>query len=163
MEMRREAERYCSLVERAESFEPEALAAALEASLADLIAAASRIPDVPPSDDEVPEGPSHDEWAGRFAALQRALGDWSGYWTTLETHGDDAPQTVTLPLGDDLADVWRDLKTGLLALESGWPPGDVQWQWRFDFYVHWGRHATEALRALHARLADSGGPARPTG
>jgi hypothetical protein len=65
---------------------------------------------------------------------------------------------VILPIADDVADVWRDVKRGLLALGEGHRPDDVTWQWRFDFYSHWGRHATEALRALHARLADEGGP-----
>jgi hypothetical protein len=61
-------------------------------------------------------------------------------------------------VSDDLADIWLDLKHGLLALDDGAPPDDVTWEWRFGFYAHWGRHATEALRALHARLAERGGP-----
>jgi hypothetical protein len=129
-------------------------------SLAALVAAASRLPDVSPSEVDLPDGPPQSQWSERFAAVQRVLGKWEGYWTTMATHGDDAQEAVMLPLGDDLADISQDLKQGLLALDAGAPPEDVNWEWRFGFYTHWGRHATEALHALHARLADSGGPMR---
>jgi hypothetical protein len=52
-------------------------------------------------------------------------------------------------IADDLADTWRDLKQGLLALESGSPEADVVFSWRHDFTSHWGRHAVNALAALH--------------
>jgi hypothetical protein len=73
-------------------------------------------------------------------------------------YGKDAGDAVFIPLADDLADIWADLKQGLLALDAGAPPEDVTWEWRLLFYAHWGRHATVALRALHARLAERGGP-----
>jgi hypothetical protein len=76
----------------------------------------------------------------------------------LAPYGKEAEAAVPLPLSDDLADIWLDLKHGLLALDDRARPEDVTWEWRFGFYAHWGRHATEALRALHARLAERGGP-----
>jgi hypothetical protein len=78
----------------------------------------------------------------------------------MAAYGDGAQEAVMLSLGDDLVDICRDLKRGLLALDAGALGEDVTWEWRFGFYTHWGRHATEALRVLHARLADSGGPVR---
>ena len=160
MEMRDEAERYCSLIEQADTFGRAAFAAAVAESLAGLVAAASRLPEVSPSEADLPDGPSQSEWHACLAAVQRVLGDWDGYWTTTAAHGEGAQEAVMLPLSDDLADVWRDLKQGLLALDAGAPRDDVAWEWRFGFSAHWGRHATEALRALHARLAQDGGPAR---
>jgi len=159
MQMRDEAERYCSLIERADSFCRDAFVA----TLAGLMAAASQLPEVSPTDEDLPDLLSQDEVRERFAAVQRVLGEWESYWTTMATHGEEAEHLVMLPLGDDLADIWSDLKRGLLALEAGAPPADVTWEWRSGFYTHWGRHATEALRALHARLADSGGPTRDGG
>jgi hypothetical protein len=158
--MRQEAERYCALIERAESWERQAFVIASASSLSGLLSAASHLPDVEPTDSELPDGPAREQWRERFAAVQRKLGDLGNYWTTLSTHGDDASEVVLLPLGDDLADIWRDLKRGLLALEGGAPSSDVTWEWRFGFYTHWGRHATEALRAVHALVAADGGPAR---
>jgi hypothetical protein len=156
--MRPEAERYCSLVERAASFEREELVAELAASLAALLSAAARLPDVTPTDTDLADRPSQEQWSERFAEVQQTLGEWEGYWTTLAPYGEEAEDAVMLPLADDLVDIWRDLKQGLLALEDGAAPEDVVWEWRFGFYSHWGRHATEALRALHARLAEQGGP-----
>jgi hypothetical protein len=37
----------------------------------------------------------------------------------LAPYGDDADEAVMRPLADDLADIWRDLKQGLLAVEEG--------------------------------------------
>lgn len=158
--MRQEAERYCALIEQAESWERQAFVIALAGSLAELLSAASHLPDIEPTDSELPGSPAQQQWSERFAAVQLKLGDRGDYWTTLAAHGNDASEVVLLPLADDLVDIWRDLKRGLLALEGGVPPSDVTWEWRFGFYTHWGRHATEALRAVHALVADDGGPAR---
>jgi uncharacterized protein DUF5063 len=158
VEMRREAERYCSLIERAASLEREEFVVQLAASLADLLSAAARLPEVAPTDAEPSGSPSPKQWSERFAEVQQTLAEWDGYWTTLAPCGESDNDAVMLSLGDDLVDIWRDLKEGLLALEEGAAPEDVTWEWRFGFYSHWGRHATEALRALHARLADQGGP-----
>src|SRR5690349_13216946 len=110
--MRDEAERYCSLIERADSFRREAFVAALAESLSALLAAAAKLPDVSPTEVDLPDGPAAQQVGERFAAVQRVLGEWEGYWTTMATHGDDAQEPVMLPLGDDLADIWRDLKQG---------------------------------------------------
>jgi hypothetical protein len=160
VEFPREAARYCSLIESADSFKREAFAAELAKALARLLSAASGLAAVAPTDSQPAVRLPQEEWTGRFAAIQRTLGEWDAYWTTLAPYGADAQDAVMLPLADDLADIWRDLKPGLLALERGAAPNSVTWEWRFDFYSHWGRHATEALRAIHARLADSGGPLR---
>ena len=161
--MREEAERFCGLIETAESFEREAFLAALAEALSALIAAASTLPDVSPTDAEGDSRPSTKEVRARYEAIQRVLGPWGEYFTTLAPHGRDADRAVLLPLADDLVDIWADVKGTLRGRMDGMPETDVTWEWRFDFYSHWGRHATEALRALHARLAESGGPLpRPT-
>ncbi|WP_425463863.1 DUF5063 domain-containing protein [Nocardioides aurantiacus] len=47
-----------------------------------------------------------------------------------------------------------DLRGGLQILASGAPMADVVWEWRFTFKSHWGVHAIEAIRALHAARHD---------
>ena len=57
-------------------------------------------------------------------------------------------ECATADLADDLADIWRDLKRGLLVFQAG----NIEaacWQWRHSFWSHWGQHATGALYALH--------------
>ena len=137
MELRAEAERYCALIEQAPSMERERFADAVVAALESLVAVAGLMPEVPPTEAELPDGPSHAEWRERLAALQATLGDW---------------EDPVLSLADDLADVWRDLKEGLMALQSGATEADVAWEWRFGFHTHWGPHAQSALRALRARV-----------
>lgn len=56
---------------------------------------------------------------------------------------------VTADIADDLSDVWRDLKRGIILYKAGHVDAAV-WEWRFHFIMHWGHHATGALYALHA-------------
>ena len=58
-------------------------------------------------------------------------------------------EPVTADLADDLADIWRDVKRGLVLYESGAIETAV-WEWRFHFSAHWGHHACGALYALQA-------------
>jgi hypothetical protein len=83
------------------------------------------------------------------------------YYTTLDPLSNDENAGQPLLVAGDLVEVWADVKQGLVALELGAPEVDVLWGWRFLFYSHWGRHATDALHALHARIAETGGPLEP--
>lgn len=55
---------------------------------------------------------------------------------------------------DDLSDIYTDLRRGQLLHLRG-HIDSAAWEWRFHFTVHWGRHAVDALRALHAWLAEN--------
>lgn len=50
-------------------------------------------------------------------------------------------------VGDDLADIYRDVRGGLLLYESG-QPVEALWHWSFLRQAHWGRHAVGAMFAL---------------
>jgi hypothetical protein len=54
-------------------------------------------------------------------------------------------------LADDLADIWRDLKGGLLLFDAG-QAGAAACAWREGFAIHWGRHAASALFVLQCWL-----------
>ena len=55
-------------------------------------------------------------------------------------------------LADDIADIYRDLKEGLVLSETHQaPPENIIWNWRVLFYSHWGKHAMDALLAIHFR------------
>jgi hypothetical protein len=61
---------------------------------------------------------------------------------------DSTDEPVVGDLADDLTDVYVDLKGGLALLDRSSEPEAV-WHWRYLFGIHWGRHATSALRVLH--------------
>ena len=115
MEMREAAEQYCVLVEQAESFERERFAALLAESLAALLWAASRISPTFTDMNDLPRL-SDEQWRERCRAVHGVLGDWHLYATTVEPLGEEAMQVGMVPLSDDLADIWRDLKPGRLRV-----------------------------------------------
>lgn len=55
-------------------------------------------------------------------------------------------------LADDIADIYRDVVSGLRTYRAGRPNLAVE-QWTFWLESHWGEHATSAIRALHCWLA----------
>lgn len=64
---------------------------------------------------------------------------------------EEAP--VTGDLADDLADIYRDIKSGLLLHEAGHTVEAI-WVWKQTYMIHWGRHVTSAIHAIYCRLAD---------
>jgi len=60
---------------------------------------------------------------------------------------------VTGSLSDGLADIYFDVKEGLMRIPAdGEVPAHVIWAWAFGLEIHWGKHAVEAIAALHALL-----------
>ncbi|MCW2857395.1 MAG: hypothetical protein JWR52_3010 [Marmoricola sp.] len=146
------AQAYCDTIEAA-CAEPPArdwLVGHVRRELADLLPAGLRLPDVDANNVAYePESVSSDRWRRVFGALQAGLGDRDYYVTNLQVYGEEARDLGTGSLADDLADVWRDLREGLDALTTNARWDDVAWEWRFGLDVHWGKHAVEALRAIH--------------
>jgi hypothetical protein len=159
MDMREAAETYCSLVESSTTSDERVLASRLLTALGDAVSAAMRLPDVEPSGEESPLAVSDAEWRARYQHLGRLTGSWAGhYW---ETSHPLAPDQAGAGVGvgdlvDDLTDVWRDLEDGLLALRAGSSTSDVEWQWRQDYWSHWGHHAVSAMRVLLLHLTGRG-------
>jgi hypothetical protein len=59
---------------------------------------------------------------------------------------------VTGHLADDIGDIYSDVARGLMLCDRG-QSDEALWEWGFNFRIHWGEHATGAIRALHAHLA----------
>ena len=93
------------------------------------------------------------EWRRAYEASRRLpLGPYSNVFDPTEI---SAEQTLVIgSLSDDLADVYRDVVTGLRAYLQGNRAGAV-WEWRFSLHTHWGAHATSAIHALHWWLANN--------
>lgn len=113
------------------------LVARLYAQALELSAAASWNGDAP----EI----SHEVWVSvfkRFASLSVSY-----YGECLDPLEVPASDTCLGDLGDDLADIWRDLKPGLDVFDSGEIEGAV-FEWQQGFRIHWGMHAASALYIL---------------
>jgi Domain of unknown function (DUF5063) len=61
----------------------------------------------------------------------------------------ETPSTSLGDVADDLADIYRDLKAGLWLYEQGYEL-EADYEWKFNFNVHWGIHAVNAMNALHS-------------
>jgi Domain of unknown function (DUF5063) len=148
------ARRFCATIEELRGVERLELLWGLAELLPLLYAAAVELPDVEPTSAEAAsDAVSADQWK----AVTRGLGEVLGrdaYATVLEPLG-KADDATFASLTDDLGDIYRDLKVGLGVLDDG-SPKDAIWEWRFGFSTHWGRHAVEALRAIHALLEHEG-------
>lgn len=57
-------------------------------------------------------------------------------------------ESVLGDVGDDLFDIYTDIRRGLLLYDRG-EINEALWHWEFQFRAHWGRHAVGAIFALH--------------
>ncbi len=132
------AERYCDLLETpSAAADRAAFVLGVRSGLAELLAPRFHLPNAEPSEIDLHEGPTQSEWTSTFTSAQTILGDLPG------------GPAAYLSVPDDLADIWRNLRRGLDALTSGTRWEDVAWEWKFGLQTHWGKHAEDALVALH--------------
>jgi hypothetical protein len=134
------ANRFCSVVDSASSIERTDLLLQIYRILPKLIDEAISLPDVRLSDGDDPaEGnsqpafrarvrQSEQEWGQLYNLLKEKLGDWDRYWQVFDPTEDD--EAIFGTLADDIADIYRDLKEGLvLIIAHEAPPEDVIWNW----------------------------------
>jgi hypothetical protein len=160
------AHQFCSLVDSAASMDRKDLLVQIYRILPTLIGEAISLPDVRLSDnDDEAEGisrptssgmapQSQQGWGQLYNLLKERLGDWDSYSQVLDpTTGNEV---VRGSLADDIADIYRDLRKGLVLNETDDArPESIIWTWRVLFYSHWGQHAMDALRTMHFRLDDT--------
>ena len=63
-------------------------------------------------------------------------------------------EPVAGPISNDIADIYREVVGGLIEYEASRTPQAV-WEWGFGLRSHWGRHAMDAMHALHVWLAEN--------
>ena len=157
------AQEFCSAVEFASRADRTGLLVEIYRVLPRLINQGINLPSVKPSDEdgatpEEKQSPSRpggrmneEQWRQLYNLLQEKLGDWDLYWQVFNPNTDKEADCGSL--ADDLADIYRDLKDGLVLNEK-YParPENAIWQWRLLYYAHWGKHAIDALLTMHFRL-----------
>jgi|GEM_PF-907054 len=147
------AEEFCNLIENLDG-DSGRTCEKLLLSMAELYAAALLLPES--EDFEINEDfrLSHENWKIIFMKMGSMLKVHSMYWTVSDKQSlPDAPPTLEMGnLDDDLADVYRDIKSGLSAWKSSSKNryNDAMYHWRDSVnFAHWSRHAVDAIGALH--------------
>ena len=66
-------------------------------------------------------------------------------------HEDEDSGTRVFMINDDLEDLYRDLKNGILCYEIGTEDAqrEAVFQWRFGFNTHWGNHLYRLMMTMH--------------
>jgi len=113
-----------------------------------------RLPDIKKLSNYEPPDISHDQWNNLFQSLEYKIKDYNLYTHVFDPYDENDREPIFHSLSDDLADIYRDIKPGLLvwikvtAVERL----KIIWDWKFSFEDHWGQHAVNALRAIYFLL-----------
>ncbi len=120
-----------------------------------LYAAALELPAVQRQERRQDESPevSHDEWKRVFTNKTRLPFDLYGQMFNPLIIPPEREKPVISSLSDDIAGIYRDVETGLRYFRAG-NSEKALWEWTLNFRIHWGRHATSAIRALHCWLQE---------
>lgn len=94
------------------------------------------------------DGESTDDATWRRIYERAASMPFQLYGEVFDPHVMPPEEAVVCDLADDIADIHRDLTKGLSLYERGHAV-EAEWEFAFQFRIHWGRHATDAIRALH--------------
>ena|SRR5688572_31839262 len=158
------ADEFCSVVVRHNTLDRDAFVHECQIRLAQLYSTALALPaeseqtDDDDSDDlEFEDTPDSDqrpqeEWKTLFDSLVLKLGWMDQYRSVINPYHDPPEDPEVVALSDDLADIYRDLRTGL----EKWNRGEKDLatsHWRMYFELHWGEHAVTALHAMHTLAA----------
>ena len=130
---------YCDFIDSCRIFEEEESFSKLLRIISQLYTTALDLPEVEPEE----ERPI--EWD--FPLPEVDVKHHNVYMEIFNPYHDETP--VNGCLDDDIMGIYSDIKKGLLLYEQGHGTVAV-WEWRFGLEVHWGEHATSAIRALHS-------------
>jgi hypothetical protein len=150
------AERYCVFVETETTKGIEYHFKARD-MLTTLYATAIRFPEVAiTSDKEFNNRVTNDQQQNIIQRLDDNVGERRFYWDTFDPTNEKETQPVCQDLVDDLADIYRDIKSCLTTYYLGQIEAQEHglWELKFTFDRHWGEHNINALRALHYLIAN---------
>src|ERR1051325_4632797 len=148
------ATRYCVLLEHPVR-DRDAWLTDLHSTLAALYAAAPVLlqMEIPDEAKDLPQSfkLTNDEWTSLYTHLNATLGELANYaaFSNPVAANPATDQPTTGDLADDLADIYRDIRPGLTAFNSGDDAylHHVLYDWlEMGYRHHWGPHATAALR-----------------
>ncbi len=145
---------YCSLLEGHRQYPLGDFLERVRELLPVLYYRALRLPDVTSTHNRTYRDITHEQWREMFDRLREYLGRHDQYWLIFDPVKKDVADPNLCNLSDDLADIWRDLKNGLLHWDGGPGSSEIVWQWRFHFHGHWSDHMAAALRTINWLIED---------
>jgi hypothetical protein len=153
---------YCGVVERRDHLDLDAFLVAVHEASATLYRATMVLPEIEPSSTEYPRLWSHEEWARLYGELKVKLGRLDRYREIFDPYEDDSEEPVIGSLADSIADVYGEALRATRIANSG-ALTDAAWELQFHGEVHWGHHALDVMRAIHAHrfLPAAGGERTP--
>lgn len=77
------------------------------------------------------------------------------YSTVFDPQVVPSEDPVVGDLAEDMTDIYEDLYEGLSLYRDG-HLAEAEWAFLESFRIHWGRHASSAIQALHCWFADTG-------
>ncbi len=144
------AEKYCELIERRAEYAPLQFTGEIIEALSLILGVVGNLPEVK-ADEYNKTGPNEitkKESGVLSQEMDKKFGKYAAY--TLVFNPYEESDLVSTTIGDDLADIYGDLKEGLDIYKKG-ERQDIQeavWQWKFGFQSHWGRHLLSVLQPL---------------
>lgn len=147
-QFRRHAQRFVSLVERGEALPTRSYLIEVATALAELCGTALTLPPVEAKTQTTPDIELTAPPA--LKSLKSRLGDVDRHWDVFDPTKKDEPTEGSL--AEDIANIYGDLKFGLLLTAHGASTSEVLAHWRERFGSHWGMHATGAMRAIYWAL-----------
>ncbi|MHC4251250.1 MAG: DUF5063 domain-containing protein [Planctomycetota bacterium] len=148
----RSAREFCDFIDEIEKGEHPRLYADLLRLLTLLAAAGLALPPCGEGGEAEYDGMRlrHEEWKRVGGTVGRVTAP-AVKELTADAAEDDPDARRAEMLWDDLADVYRDLRSALRIYELGTEDAraEAAWQWRFGYESHWGAHLFSALQTVH--------------
>lgn len=105
-------------------------------------------------EEEFKEKLSKEEFEKILNSISDKIGENRYYWEVFDPTNDKDTEAVCGDLVDDIGDIFKDIKYGLMIFDIGTTSSqeDAIWNFKFGFEKHWGRHAISALKTIHFQV-----------
>jgi len=155
------AQNFCGYIENETTVSQEEFAVNVLTLLTTLYAAGLQIPELHYGDEidtDVDADISDTEKKNIISSIYKRI-PFSFYNITLYKHDLNRTENTALgDLGDDIADIYLDLKRALLKYNSPYLNGKAEavFTLAFGFSHHWGDHCIDAMHSIHHYLQKRG-------
>jgi hypothetical protein len=147
------ASRFCRLVDSRNDHELSSLLRELESVLATLIADALALPEMKRFPSPYPGEDYDEDWSALYESLGTYFGRYDVFREVYDPYVNE--EVLTGTISDAISGIYHDLSPGLRKWDgvAGSERRAIVWEWAFQFEIHWGHHAIDALRAFHSLLS----------